>query len=73
VTAGFRRDIEENCAILEYYTALSGSFVPTFWGNLSIFKGEEVQEIEELDYMTLDDGTDRLSRNVSAELPLHAA
>jgi hypothetical protein len=49
------------CALLGYYTALSGSSVPTFRDNLSgpIFNGQEV-----LVFLTLKDGTDRLSRNV---------
>ena len=35
-----------------------------------IFKGQEVQEE---DFFTLEDGTDRLSRNVGKGLPLDAA
>ena len=32
---GFRRDVAENCALLGYYAASSGDFLPTFWDNLS--------------------------------------
>jgi hypothetical protein len=33
---GFRRDVYEICAVLGYYTALSGSYVPTFLDNLLV-------------------------------------
>jgi hypothetical protein len=36
VICGFRRDIDEICALLGYYTALSGSSVPTFRDKLSV-------------------------------------
>ena len=36
----------------------------------SYFQGQEVQEE---DVLTLENGTDRLSRNIGAELPLNAA
>jgi hypothetical protein len=49
--SGFRRDADEICVLLGYCTALSGSYVPTFRDNLS-------------DFFTLEDGTDRLFRNV---------
>jgi hypothetical protein len=35
-----------------------------------IFKGQEIQE--DLDFLTLEDGTDTLSWNVGKELPLYA-
>jgi hypothetical protein len=58
----------EICAVLGYYVALRGSSVPTFRHNLSgfVFKGL-------VDVLTLEDGTERLSRNVRTELPLNAA
>jgi len=31
--SGFRRDVDENCAILGYY---AGNFLPTFRSNLSV-------------------------------------
>jgi len=37
-----------------------------FRANYLIFKGQEIF----LDFLTLEDGTDRLSRNVGKELPL---
>jgi hypothetical protein len=36
IISGFRRDVDEICPLLEYYAALSGSSVPTFWDNLSV-------------------------------------
>jgi hypothetical protein len=33
---GFRRLVDEICALLGYYRALSGSSVPTFWDKLSV-------------------------------------
>jgi hypothetical protein len=66
VISGFRRDVDEICALLRCYAALNGNSIQTFRENLSviIFKGQEI--------MTLEDGTDTLSRNVGAELPLDA-
>jgi len=34
--AGFRREADENCAVLGYYAASSGNLLPTFRDNLSI-------------------------------------
>jgi hypothetical protein len=36
VISGFRRDVDEICARLRYYAALSGSSVPTFRDELSV-------------------------------------
>jgi hypothetical protein len=36
VISGFRRDVNEICALLGYYAAYSGNSVPTFRGNLSV-------------------------------------
>ena len=38
----------------------------------NIFKSQAVQE-ERLDFLTFENGTDRLSRNVGTELPFYAA
>jgi hypothetical protein len=35
VNLGFRREVDENCALLSYYAASSGNFLPTFRDNLS--------------------------------------
>jgi hypothetical protein len=36
VFAGFRCEVAENCALLGYYAASSGNFLPTFRDNLSV-------------------------------------
>jgi len=35
VNSGFRREVDENCAVLGYYAAGSGNSLPTFQDNLS--------------------------------------
>jgi len=52
------KKLDENCILLGYYAARSGNSYPTFRDNMN-----EV----------LEDGTDRLSRNVGKELPIPAA
>jgi hypothetical protein len=34
--SGIRREIDENCDILDYHTRYSGSLLPTFRNNLSV-------------------------------------
>ena len=36
VTSGFRREVDENCALLRCYVDNSGNFLPTFRDNLSV-------------------------------------
>jgi len=36
VISGFRREVDENCALLGYYAANSGNLLPTFRDNLSL-------------------------------------
>jgi hypothetical protein len=36
VFSGFCRKVDENCALLSYYAASSGNFLPTFQDNLSV-------------------------------------
>ena len=55
----FRREADENCVLLCCYTASSGNSLSTFWEKLI---GPIV--------LTLQDGADRLYRNVGKELPL---
>jgi hypothetical protein len=64
----------EICLLLGYYvvwqsfTDVSGQYISL------IFKDQEVQEvIFLLDFFTLEDGTDTLSRNVGKGLPHDAA
>jgi hypothetical protein len=32
----FRSEVDENCALLDYYAASSNSFLPTIQGNLEV-------------------------------------
>jgi hypothetical protein len=57
--SGFCCDVDEIFVLLGYYAALSGSSLPTFRAFL-------------LDFLTLEVGTFRLSRNVVTELPFIA-
>jgi hypothetical protein len=59
--SSFLREVDEIGPLLGYYAAYSDNSVPTFRDNISV------------PLMTLQDGTDRLSRNVGEELPLYAA
>ena len=34
--SGFVREVDENCALLGYYAASSGNFLPTFTDNISV-------------------------------------
>jgi len=59
-------------ALMGFYAAYSGNSVPTFPGNLSV-PPSGAKESKKNDFMVLKDGTDRLSRNGVAELPLQPA
>jgi hypothetical protein len=63
------REVDENCTILRYYAACSGNSLPTFRNNLS----GPSSRVKKLDFLSLEDRTDRLSRNVGKDLPLYAA
>jgi hypothetical protein len=65
VISGFHRDVDEICALLGYYAVLSGSSVLTFWDNLSV----PSSCVE--DFLTIEYGTDCLSKNFGTELPLN--
>jgi hypothetical protein len=67
MTSGFRRDVDEICALLGYYSAYSGNSVPTFRDNLSV-PFSRVKESK-----ALEDGTGTLTRNVGTELSRYAA
>jgi len=70
VTLDWRMAENEYGALLGYYAASSGNFLPTFRDNLSVpFAGFKSPRR----FLSPEDGTDRLSRNVSKKLPLLAA
>jgi hypothetical protein len=62
VISGFRREVAENCALLGPYAASSGNSSPTFQDNLSVPSSG---------FLTIEDGTDTLSRNVGKKLPIN--
>jgi hypothetical protein len=66
MTSGFCRDDDEICTLLGYYAASSGNPLPTFRDNVSVF-------LFFLDFLTREDVTNTLSRNVGKVLPLDAA
>ena len=73
VISGFRRVGDKNCILLGCYAASSGNSLPTFRNNLSVPSSKVKNPIRILRLLTLEDGADRLSRNVGMELSLLAA
>jgi len=83
----FRREEAENYALLGYYAANCGNFLLTFRDKLSAHKqGSRIQKnskglfwvltpenSDPFEFLTPDDETHRLSRNVGKKLPLLAA
>jgi hypothetical protein len=65
--SGFRREVDENSALLGYYGENSGNSLAMFRDNLSAPSSRINNR-----FLTLEDGTDRLSRNVANELPRRA-
>jgi len=61
---------DENCTLLSYYAASSDNYLPTFRDNLSV---QVSGVIIFLGFLTPEDDTDRLSRNVGKKLRLLAA
>jgi len=57
VSSSFRKERDEICPLLEYYAAYSGNSLPTFIFILDLFP------FLFLDFLTLENGTDRLGRN----------
>jgi len=58
IISSFHREVDEKCALMGYYRARSGNFLPTVRDNLPVESSR-----------VLEDGTDKLSRNVGKELP----
>jgi hypothetical protein len=75
VISRFRPDVDEICALvgyfLGYYEALSGNSVPTFRDNLTV-PSSRVKKSKKVDFLILEDGTNKSSRNVGTVLPLNA-
>jgi hypothetical protein len=66
VISGFHLEVDENCALLGYDATSSGNSLPTFRDNLLVPSSR-------IKSKSLENGTDKLSRNVGKELPLLAA
>ena len=64
--------VYEKCDLLGYYAASSGNFLPYFPDNVSV-SSSSIKNARRKEILTLEDGTDRLSRIVSEKLPLLAA
>jgi len=69
VIAGFSCSVNKVCNLLGFYAAQNGSLLPTFRDNISVPSAR----VKDQDYLNLGDWTDRLSRNVTKELPFYAA
>ena len=80
--SGFSREVDEICAAMGYYGECIGNSLPTFRDLVSV-PPARVKKFKKfllgsqrsffLDLLTLEDGTDRLFRNVAKELPPYAA
>jgi len=64
----FRREVDENCVFQCYCAADGGNSVPMIRDNQLVPSSGGKKQRKK----TLEDGTDRLSRNISKELPLLA-
>jgi hypothetical protein len=74
VISGFRRDVDEICALLGCYAASSGNPLPMFRDNISVPSSRAKKSSEaSLEFLTLENGTDTLSRNIGKGLPLDGA
>jgi hypothetical protein len=71
VISGFRCELNEICAVLGFYAASNGNFVPTFQDNLSVSSSKAKQSKNTC--FIFEDGTDRLSQKVGTKLPFDAA
>jgi hypothetical protein len=69
VISGFRRNVDQICALLGYYAASSGNPLPIFQDNVSVPPSRVTKSY----FLILEDGTNTLSRNVGKGLPLDAA
>jgi hypothetical protein len=62
--SGFRRDVDEICGLLGYYTASCGNYLPTVRDNVSVCSFFVNRLSFLFGILTREDGTDTLSRNV---------
>ena len=67
VISGSHREVDEKCALLGYNSTSSGNSLPTFRDNLSVPSSRVRDIFGFLGFLTLEDGIDRLYRNVDKE------
>jgi hypothetical protein len=68
VISGFRRYVDEICALLGYYTASNDNPLPTFRDNVLVPSSRV-----KIPRRRKKDGTDTFSRNVGKGLPFDGA
>jgi hypothetical protein len=61
VISGFRREVDENSALLRYYAGSSGNFLPTFRDNLSGPKVFPEMSVRNHHYLLRNDPEERSS------------
>jgi hypothetical protein len=69
VVAGFRRSVNEICALLGFYTAQNVSLLPTFRGNQCVRSAK----VKNQDCLNFEDGINMFSGNVGNKLTFCAA
>jgi len=69
--SAFSHEVAKNCALPSYYAANIGNSLPTFRENVSA-PPSWVKNVVILEVLILEDGKDRLSRNVRKELAILA-
>jgi len=73
-----QRGIVDVLTLLERYTTYVGRRLPTFRDSISVpsLRAKQSKEIfldRFLDFLTLEDGTDRMSRNAGNHLPSYVS
>jgi hypothetical protein len=71
MSSGFCHSLNEICDLLGFYAPENISFLPTFQDNLSGPSSRVKQSKKK--YLTLEDETYKLSRNVNKKLPFYTA
>jgi len=74
VISGFRREDNEIYSLLRYHAVYTGNSLTTFREKQSVSSSrvEKLNNIFPLNFLSLEDDTDNLPRNVGKELPVYA-
>ena len=70
--SGFRHEVSDNSVVQGCCTARSGNFLPVFRDKISV-PSSGLKNIHRNLFLSPEEGTDMLSRNVGKKLPLLAA